>query len=604
MKDFFQLLSFIKAYRGYVILNIISNVLMALFMVVSIPAIIPFFQILFDRQPPVLEEQVLSINNIQLWVQYQFSALINNNSKEEALAIVCVVLIGLFFFKNFFRYMSMFFMAFVRNGVVRDLRKKLYDKYLDLPFAYFSNERKGDLISRITTDVLEIENSILSVLETTFREPIIIIGSTAFMLIVSPKLTLFVFALIIFTVFVIGGVSRTLRRKSRIAQDRLANIVSIVEESLGGMRIIKAFNGERIQDAKFSRENDGYMHLLTRILWRRDLSSPLSEFLGVAVVVILLWYGSRQVFSGILAAETFFAFLFAFYNVISPAKSFSSAYFFIQKGLASVDRINEIYALENPISDTPESKSITQFSGNIEFRNVSFSYPGSEVHVLKNINLNIKKGQKIALVGASGSGKSTLVDLVPRFHDPTEGRILIDGLDLKEYIIADLRNQMGIVSQEAILFNDTIQNNINFSEQAGDENSIIESAKNANAHDFILETAQGYDTVIGERGMKLSGGQRQRLTIARALLKNPPILILDEATAALDSESEKLVQDALERVMQGRTAIIIAHRLSTIRHVDAIFVMKEGRIVEQGTHDELQKLGGEYKKFVGLQAFD
>jgi len=498
----------------------------------------------------------------------------------------------------------MFFMAFARNGVVRDLRKKLFDKYLDLPFAYFSNERKGDLISRITTDVQEIESSILRVLETTFREPIIIIGSVSFMLLISPKLTGFVFVLIIFTVFIIGGVSRTLRRKSRYAQDMLANIVSIVEESLGGIRIIKAFNGEKLQDSKFSEQNDGYMHLLTRILWRRDLSSPLSEFLGITVVVVLLWYGSKQVFSGELIAETFFAFLFAFYNVISPAKSFSSAYFFIQKGLASVDRLNEIYALENPISNAPDSQGIKEFNGAIEFQNVSFTYPGSEVRVLKDINLTIKKGQIVALVGSSGSGKSTLADLIPRFHDPTEGKILIDGLDVRKYVISDLREQIGVVSQEAILFNDTIRNNISFSEEAKDQNSIIKSAEYANAHEFILETEKGYDTVIGDRGMKLSGGQRQRLTIARALLKNPPILVLDEATAALDSESEKLVQDALEHVMTGRTSVIIAHRLSTIRHADTIFVLKEGRIVEQGTHDELLNRDGEYKKFVGLQAFD
>jgi subfamily B ATP-binding cassette protein MsbA len=303
-------------------------------------------------------------------------------------------------------------------------------------------------------------------------------------------------------------------------------------------------------------------------------------------------------------AETFFAFLFAFYNVISPAKSFSSAYFFIQKGLASVDRVNEIYRLENPICDSPDARSISEFEESIEFQDVSFSYPKSNTEVLKNINIKIKKGQIIALVGSSGSGKSTLADLVPRFHDPTSGRILIDGVDLKDYVLADLRGQMGIVSQEAILFNDTIENNINYSESATDQDSIVRAAKYANAHEFILETERGYETEIGDRGMKLSGGQRQRLTIARALLKNPPILVLDEATAALDSESEKLVQNALEHVKKGRTSIIIAHRLSTIRHADAIYVMKEGQIVEHGTHAELLKLDGEYKKFVALQAFD
>ena len=603
MKEIRQLLGFVGKYKGYVALNILSNILMALFMVVSIPAVIPFFQILFDRDPVVTEAQQFSIDNLEPWAQYQFSLLLTNNTKEEALTLVCLVLIGLFFFKNFFRYMSMFFMAYIRNGVVRDMRQQLYSKYLDLPFSYFSNERKGDLISRITADVQEVEHSILRVLETTFREPIVITGSIAFMVIISPQLTLFVFALILFTVFVIGGVSRTLRRKSRIAQDKLANIISIVEESLGGIRIIKAFNGEDLQQGKFSVENEQYRSLLNRIFWRRDLSSPLSEFLGVTVVVVLLWYGSRLVFNGQLSAETFFAFLFAFYQVISPSKAFSSAYYSIQKGLASIDRINDVLKVTNPVSDAPQAKPLKDFSKSIAFQNVSFSYPGTETDVLRQINLEINKGQIIALVGSSGSGKSTLADLVPRFHDPTAGRILIDGVDIREFRLEDLRDNMGIVSQEAILFNDTIRNNIKFSVSDISDEEIERAAKYANAHEFILETENGYDTVIGDRGMKLSGGQRQRLTIARALIKNPPILILDEATAALDSESEKLVQVALDHVMEGRTSIIIAHRLSTIRHADSIYVLKEGQIVEKGTHDELQDMDGEYKKFVELQAF-
>ena len=603
MKEFKQLLGFVKEYKVYVALNILSNILMALFMVVSIPAVIPFFQILFDRVPTVTEPQVLSLGNLEPWIQYQFSVLIANNSKEQALLIVCATLVGLFFFKNFFRYMSAFFMAFIRNGIVKDIRQVLFMKYLDLPFAYFSSERKGDLITRITADVVEIEHSILRVLETVVREPIVIVGSVGFMLIISPKLTLFVFVLILFTAFVIGGISRSLKRQSRYAQDKLASIISTVEESLGGMRIIKAFNGEELQERKFSEDNEEYKNRLIRIFWRRDLSSPLSEFLGITVVVVLLWYGSRLVFSGQLGAETFFAFLFAFYNVINPSKAFSAAYYSIQKGLASMDRVNEIIRLQNPISDKPNAVLLPDFNESIVFEGVSFRYPGTEVDVLQDVNLEIRKGQIIALVGSSGSGKSTLADLVPRFHDPTKGRILIDGQDIREYKISSLREAMGIVSQEAILFNDTVRNNIQFSLEKSPEEDIRKAADYANAHDFIMETENGYDTVIGERGMKLSGGQRQRLTIARALLKNPPILVLDEATAALDSESEKLVQVALDHVMEGRTSIIIAHRLSTIRHADAIYVLKQGRIVEQGTHDELQKLDGEYSKFVELQAF-
>lgn len=603
MKEIRQLLGFVKDYKGYVALNIVSNILMALFMVVSIPALIPFLQILFDRSPAVVEPQEFSFGNLEPWVQYQFSQLLTNNTKEEALAMVCVALVAIFFFKNFFRYMSMFFMAFVRNGIVRDIRKRLFDRFLDLPFSYFSTERKGDLISRITADVQEIEFSILRVLETTFREPIVIIGSVGFMLVISPQLTLFVFALILFTVFIIGGISRSLRKKSRTAQNKLANIISVVEESLGGMRIIRAFNGSALQEDKFNVENESYRHHMLRIFWRRDLSSPLSEFLGVTVVVVLLWYGSKLVFNDQLGPETFFAFLFAFYNVISPSKSFSAAYYSIQKGLASMDRINEIMAAVNPIADKPDARPLKSFEDCIEFRNVTFRYPGSEVEVLKNINLKIRKGQIIALVGSSGSGKSTLADLVPRFHDPTSGSILIDGVDIRDYLVADLRNAMGIVSQEAILFNDTIRNNIQFSKEERPMDDVIKAAEYANALEFIEETEAGFDTEIGERGMKLSGGQRQRLTIARALLKNPPILILDEATAALDSESERLVQSALDHVMEGRTSIIIAHRLSTIRHADAIYVMKEGEIVEYGTHEELQEMDGEYNKFVRLQAF-
>ncbi|MDX1479578.1 MAG: ABC transporter ATP-binding protein [Saprospiraceae bacterium] len=604
MKEFIQLLGYVKKYKQYVALNILSNVLMAIFMVVSIPAVIPFFQILLDRQPPVVDKPDFSLSNLAEYVKYLYSDLILNSSKEEALTIVCIVLVVLFFMKNLFRYLSMFFMAFVRNGVTRDVRQAMFQKFIDLPFAFFSRERKGDLISRITTDVQEIENSILRVLETTFREPIVLIGSIAFMIYISPTLTLFVFVLLIFTIFIIGGVSRTLKKKSLRAQRMLGRLVSIVEESLGGMRIIKAFNAQRLQAGKFREENDSYRRLMNRILWRRDLSSPLSEFLGVSVVIVLLWYGSRQVFSGELAAETFFAFIVAFYYVINPAKAFAAAYYSIQKGLAAVERINEVMLIEDKIDEKPNAVPFADFRESIEFRNVSFSYPESETEVLKDVNLTIRKGQIIALVGSSGSGKSTLADLIPRFHDVKKGAILIDGVDIRDYRIHDLRARMGIVSQDAILFNDTIRNNIVFSTDEKSDHEVDQAARHAHADTFIAETEHGYDSVIGDRGMKLSGGQRQRLTIARALLNDPPILILDEATAALDSESERLVQDALEHVMRGRTSIIIAHRLSTIRHADAIYVMKEGRIVEHGTHEELQKLDGEYNKFVALQTFE
>ncbi len=602
MKDFFKLLGFLGNYKLFVSLNILSNILMAVFMVVSIPAVIPFFQILFDRTPAVMEAVPFSINTLEPWIQYQFSRLLTTYSKNQALIIVCAAIVSLFFFKNLFRYLSMFFMAYVRNGIVRDIRRQLFSKFLDLPFSYFSSERKGDLLSRVSNDVVEVEFSILRVLETVFREPIVIIGSVGFMLMVSPQLTVFVFILIAFTGIVIGGVSRSLRKQSRGAQDLLANLISIVEESLGGMRIIRAFNAEGLQQKRFDKENEEYRSLLTRILWRRDLASPLSEWLGITVVVTLLWFGSKQVFSGQLTPETFFAFLFAFYNVINPAKAFSNAYYNIQKGLASADRINEILAVANPVANAPDAVVLDDFNSSIVFENVSFRYPGTDVDVLKDINITIGKGEIIALVGSSGSGKSTLADLIPRFHDPVQGRILIDGMDLRQVQVESLRDNMGIVTQEAILFNDTIDMNIRFSTDAT-QAEVEKAARYANAHDFIMETEEGYQTIVGERGTRLSGGQRQRITIARALVKNPPILILDEATAALDSESERLVQEALDHVMQGRTSVIIAHRLSTIRHADRIFVMKEGRIVETGTHEQLQSLDGEYRKFIELQAF-
>lgn len=603
MKDFFRLLSYLKPYRQYVTLNIVSNILMALFMIISIPAIIPFFKILFDRTPRVTEPVNFSFSDIEAFLNYRFSLFLESHSREEALAWICLAFVVIFFFKNLFRYLSMFFMAYVRNGIVRDLRQKLLKKYLGLPFAFFSREKKGDLISRITTDVQEIEYSILNVLETTFREPIVIIGSIGFMVFISPRLTLFVFVLIIFTVFIIGGISRTLKRQSGIVQGKLGNLISIIEESLSGMRIIKGFNAESLQEEKFLKENNAYKHLLTRIMWRRDLSSPLSEFLGITIVSVLLWYGSRQVFAEFMQAETFFAFLFAFYNVISPAKSFSSAYYNIQKGLAAVDRVNDILNLSQSIVEAKHPVPLESFNSKISFHDVSFSYPGSDIEVLRDVTFEVEKGKILAIVGASGSGKSTLVDLIPRFHDVTKGEIRIDGIDIRECRIKDLRALTGIVSQEAILFNDTIRNNIAFNTPDVSQKDIEQAAHYAHAHDFIMETRNGYDSVIGDRGSMLSGGQRQRLTIARALLKNPPILILDEATASLDSESERLVQKALEHVTRGRTSIVIAHRLSTIQNADVIMVMKDGRIVEMGTHSQLIHAEGEYNKFVALQAF-
>ena len=578
---------------------------MAIFTIVSIPAIIPFLQILFDLEAPIIEqpEVTWSAGSWIAYSKYWFSNLMQTESKDVALAYICVFIVILFLLKNLFRYLSLFFMAPVRNGIVRDVREQLFSKMMVLPLSYFSEEKKGDLMSRITTDVMEIEWSILNVLEAFFREPLIMFGCLGLMIYLSPPLTLFVFGLIIFTAIIIGGIGKTLKKKSSKVQQKLGNIVSIVEEGLSGLRIIKGFNAEKYQEAKFKQENDDYKKTLTYLLWRKDLSSPLTEFLGIAVVAVLLWYGSRQVFSGAIGAESFFAFLMAFYYVIDPAKSFSKAYYNYQKGIAAVERVDHILNAEVSIQEKKEALPIQKFNHNIEYRDVSFFYQKDEELVLENIDLKIPKGKIIALVGASGAGKSTLVDLIPRFYDVTEGGIFIDGKNIKDLKIKDLRNLMGIVSQEAILFNDTIYNNIVFGLENVQEEQVIEAAKIANAHDFILKTENGYQTNIGDRGNKLSGGQRQRITIARAVLKNPPILILDEATSALDSESEKLVQESLTLLMQNRTSIVIAHRLSTIQHADEIIVMHDGKIIERGQHDWLLNQKGAYQKLVELQTF-
>jgi len=578
---------------------------MALFTIVSIPAIIPFLQILFDIEAPVIQKPDLYWSAVSIieYSKYWFSNLMHTESKEIALAYICIFIVLLFLLKNVFRYLSLFFMAPVRNGIVRDVRQQLFNKMMALPLSYFSEEKKGDLMSRITTDVMEIEWSILNVLEAFFREPLIMFGCLGLMIYLSPALTMFVFVLIIFTAIIIGGIGKTLKKKSSTVQEKLGSLVSIVEEGLSGLRIIKGFNAEKYQEEKFQKENNDYKRTLTHLLWRRDLSSPLTEFLGIAVVSILLWYGSRQVFSGELGAESFFAFLMAFYYVIDPAKSFSKAYYNFQKGAAAVDRVDHILNAEETIKEKKNALSIKKFNHSIEYRDVNFFYRKDEKKILNNINLIIPKGKIIALVGASGAGKSTLADLLPRFYDVSSGEVIIDGRNIKELKIKDLRHLMGIVSQEAILFNDTIYNNIVFGLKNISKEQVIEATKIANANDFILNTENGYETNIGDRGNKLSGGQRQRITIARAVLKNPPILILDEATSALDSESEKLVQQSLTQLMKNRTSIVIAHRLSTIQHADEIIVMQDGTIIERGRHEILLGQKGAYQKLVELQTF-
>ncbi len=601
MSAFFRLIARVGRYKRHFTLSILSNIMLSVFTVVSIPLLIPFFQMLFEKNVPVTEPP--TTHAIDQWVNYYLSMMIQEVGKINALMWVCGIMIIVFFIKNVFRYLATYFMAPVRNGIIYDLRKELFDKFLDLPLSYYSTEKKGKLLSSMTTDVQEIEWSILNVIDAIFKSPIIIFGSIFFMVYISPQLTAFVAVLLVFTAFIIGGISKNLKKKSGKAQEKVAELTSTLEETIGGIRIIKGFGAEKHLSKRFEQENNGFRNILTALIWRRDLSSPLSEFLGITVVTFLLYYGSVLVFEDKLQPETFFTFVFAFYQVIEPSKTFATTYYNIQKGLGALDRVEAILFTPNPIKEKENAIDIEGFQSHIVFDKVSFAYQNTDEEVLRDISLTIPKGKIVAIVGPSGAGKSTLTDMLPRFYDPTGGKILIDGKDLKDISLSSLRDQFSLVSQEAILFHDTVRNNIVFGKQATEE-EIIQAAKVANAHDFISSMPQGYDTLIGDRGVKLSGGQRQRLTIARAVLRNPAILILDEATSALDSESERWVQDALTQLMKGRTSIVIAHRLSTIQNADIIVVMENGKIIQMGNHQELIAEDNLYRKLVEMQNLD
>lgn len=596
MKGLKGLLQYIRPYQSLVALSIVCNILLSIFTIVSIPLIIPFFQILFDRTP--LSTMKPEGYDVAAWLEYYFSQLIASTDRETALLYVCLAIVLVFLLKNVFRYLALYFMAPVRNGIVRDIRNKLFFTYQQLPVGYFSDSKKGDLISRAITDVQEIEWSILNVIEVIFKSPLIIIGSILLMIYISPGLTQFVVVLILFTGLIIGRIGKTLKKSSSRAQQSVSKMTSTLEESIGGVKVVRAFRAESFLSDKFGSENNEYMALLTRILRRRDMSSPLTEFLGVAVVAVLLWYGSTLVFSGSLAPESFFAFIFAFYQVLEPSKSFSTAYYNIQKGLAAKDRVDDI------INQVPNISSgqmiLSDFSDSIVLNQVSFKYPSSTDWVINDVSLTIKKGEKIAIVGSSGSGKTTLIDLILGFYQVDQGTITINGVNIKDVSRDSITSLMGLVTQSPVLFNDTVKNNILFGMEFNDE-AVKSSARIAFADEFIDQLPEKYETNIGDSGVKLSGGQRQRLTLARAIIRNPSILILDEATSALDSESEKLVQLAMDKILEHRTAIIIAHRLSTIKNVDKIIVMKEGRIVEVGSHVDLINHNGPYKQFVSTQ---
>ncbi len=534
---------------------------------------------------------------------YFLSQIIETDGVQKALLAVAIMIVFFVFFKTLFHYLSNYAMAPLRTRVVRDIRNKLNEKILDLQLSYFTEERKGDLISRMTGDVKEIEASIIRSLNNAIKAPITIIIYLAMLFIWSPKLTLFVLILLPISGYVIGVIGKSLKRKSLKGQKRLGTLLSYIEETLFGLRIIKAFSTEDKIHDRFKKENQAYTRLMTRIWRKKELAGPFSELMATMVIVVVMLFGGNIVLSSesLMSPQAFMGYLIIFSQIIQPSKELSTVYYNLQKGLASVDRISGILDAKVTINEKPNAKSIGDFKDKIVYKNLSFKY--IEDYVLKDIDLEVKKGQKIALVGQSGSGKSTLVDLLPRFYDVIEGDISIDGHNVQDLKINDLRGLMGIVSQESILFNDTIYNNIAFGMDSATEAEIIEAAKVANAHEFILQTENGYQTNIGDRGTKLSGGQRQRVSIARAVLKNPPIMILDEATSALDTESEKLVQDALFKLMENRTSIVIAHRLSTVRDADEICVLQEGKIVERGKHEELLEKQGTYKKLHDLQIF-
>lgn len=604
MKQFQRIFKYLRGYAGKIVLYFLCILLSILFSMVSLAMLAPFLKLLFNKENLVLQapEAIRSASDLLSFLMYQISTLIVNNGTESALAFICLIIISAILLKNIFLYLSYRILAPMRNGVLTRLRGDLYDKVLQLPVGFFTEQRKGDLISRMSNDANEVEWSVMMALEVLIKEPLNILFYLVGMVVLSPKLSLFLLVFLPVMALIIGRVSRSLKKQSTEAGEKNGLVISILDETLGGIRVIKAFTAEKLLGGKFHQMNEELNHIRNKINFRKDMASPLSEVLGVLVLSGVLWFGGNLVLgnnAGGLTSEGFITYILFFTQIINPSKSLSSAYYNTKRGSAAIERIEEIINAPVVVEEIANPILIPSFNQRIEFKNVSFAY--NDVTVLHNINLTLEKGKTVALVGSSGSGKSTMADLVPRFHDVTSGEILVDGINIKNYSIKSLRQLMGIVTQEPILFNDTIAANIALGKPDAGKEEIEKAATIANAHAFIAQKENGYNENIGDRGSKLSGGERQRVTIARAVLKNPPILILDEATSSLDTESERLVQDAINHLMQDRTSLVIAHRLSTVRHADEILVLQKGLIVERGTHDQLVALNGFYRKLVDMQ---
>ncbi|MBX2932827.1 MAG: ABC transporter ATP-binding protein [Ferruginibacter sp.] len=604
MKKYARLFSYLGAYKINIGLYFLFIILAIVFSIVSIGSLPFFLDLIFTKgKAEVIKPEVVnSSQDFIRYISFYLQELVKTNGKIFVLAVICIMVLIAVFFKNLFTYLSYYVLAPIRNGVMNRLREELFHKILVMPIGYFTEQRKGDIMSRMTNDVGELENSVVGTLEGLIKDPlnlIILLGTLVF---ISPKLSLFLLIFLPVTGFIIGRISRSLKKQSNDAAIKQGEALSVLDETLGGLRVIKAFTAEKLVGKKFDNYNEDLYHIKNKMQYRRDLASPLSEFLGVLVLCGILYFGGQLVLggnAGRLTDKGFIMYIGIFTQVISPAKALSTSYYNMQKGTAAITRIEEVLKAQVMVQEAENSKPIKSFEHSIEFKNVGFAY--DDITILKNINLKIEKGKTVALVGSSGAGKSTLADLVPRFHDVSSGELLIDGVNIKEYSLNELRGLMGIVTQEPILFNDTIAGNISLGIDDATPQAIEQAAKIANAHNFILNKEEGYNTNIGDRGSKLSGGERQRMTIARAVLKNPPILILDEATSSLDTESERLVQDAINNLMNNRTSLVIAHRLSTIRHADEIIVLQKGEIAERGTHDSLVALNGFYKKLVDMQ---